>query len=225
MCIPGCRRCWTSARTGGAASFSSIAGCSASIHALEPANTSSCGTSAGQVSVSLLNLLWRDQSVFVLNTHQRGLLGLYVPFRLYFLCNTTPWVWSVSPLLLACCLAGMLLLQLRPPCWQPHSQIVFAGASESLCQRWAHAVDSGWAAAAPVCNRSLVHWASGTCPLPACPSEGAGDLCTGKDSRSGAPGRHRRQCHRKLTYPYHAPAFNCAQIRLGNVTFCLARSH
>lgn len=55
-CIPGCRRCWTSARTSGAASFSSIAGSSAQIRALEPANTSSCGTSAGQVSISLSNL-------------------------------------------------------------------------------------------------------------------------------------------------------------------------
>lgn len=54
--IPGCRRCWTSARTGGAASFSSIVGCLVQIPALERASTSSSGTSADQVSMSLLNL-------------------------------------------------------------------------------------------------------------------------------------------------------------------------
>lgn len=54
--VLGCRRCWMSARTGGAASSSSTAGCSGWIRAPGPASTSSCGTSAGQVSISLPNL-------------------------------------------------------------------------------------------------------------------------------------------------------------------------
>lgn len=168
-------------------------------------------------------MLWRDQSVFVLNTRQRGLLGLSVPFHLYFRCNITPWVRSISPLPLACwdgaAPAPSSLLAARVADCFCRCQRKPLPTLSSRCRQWVGCSRS--CLQPPSCPGGLV----GPVPSQSAPPERAGALCTGKDFRPGCLRQAlktvvQREAH--LPTPCHKPAFNCSQMRLGNVNLCFA---